>query len=414
MKLTNRPLRAQPDALSHDGRPMKYAHGQHAAYVLDKCRCQPCRTSNREYERDRHRRLEPAFVLASEARAHVAWLATQGIGRKQVAKVSGVAHGAICKLMDGDSRRGSPPSKRIRWRTHEAIMAVTPADIGGHLQAIPAGPTWVLLDEMIAAGIPKSTIASALGVGASLQIKHTTVSPANRDKVYALHQRWLAGDWRPARRDSHGGSRPCLPPPSRLITREQRAEAYDNRMTLMGALADALEARVERPWRNQSACRGRPSHMWFPQPGDIKTRDAAVRICNSCPVRRQCLMANLDARDGIYGGLGGRARLQLRAELAEHPDAGVMAREHGTTRGYRDHLLGGEDPCERCKAANARYQREYRADRSRARPHQQPPREPKLLCTPEWLEQEIDHVDTFTQFALAGLTIREQHIEASA
>jgi hypothetical protein len=74
-------------------------------------------------------------------------------------------------------------------------------------------------------------------------------------------------------------------------------------------------------------------------------------------------MANLDALEGIYGGLGAKARRRLHAELAEHPDAGVMAREHGTTRGYRDHLLGGEDACERCKAAQARYQREYRAQR---------------------------------------------------
>lgn len=362
MKLTNRPERAWRGVLTLDGRPMKYAHGQHAAYVLDRCRCQPCREANREYERDRRRRIEPAYVLATEARAHVEWLATQGIGRKQIAKISGVAHGAIWKLMDGAPDRNGP-SKRIRWRTHEAILAVTPADCGDNRRVIDAGPTWELLDEMIAAGIPKSTIGAALGTkGPGLQIKRTTVSPSNRDKVYALHQRWIAGDWRPVRRDSHGGTWPCLPPPTRLITKEQRAEAYDNRMTLMGALADVLEARLERPWRNQSACRGRPAHLWFPQRGDTKTRDAAIRICQACPARRECLMANLDAPEGIYGALGGSARRRLRAELAEHPDAGVMAREHGTTRGYRDHLLGGEDPCERCKAANSRYQREYRID----------------------------------------------------
>lgn len=362
MKLTNRPLRAEPGVLSHDGRQMTYAHGQHAAYVLDKCRCTPCRDSNRAYERDRHRRLEPAFVLANEAREHVAWLSTQGIGRKQVAKVSGVAHGALCKLMFGDNRRGSPPSKRIRVRTHEAIMAVTPADVGGHRHVISAAPTWALLDEMIEAGIPKSTIGAALGSkGPGLQIKHTTVSAVNRDKVYALHQRWLAGDWRPVRRDSWGNEYPC-PPPPRVITRQERTDAYDDRMELMAALADAIEVRLERPWRHLSACRGRPARLWFPQRGDTKTRDAAIRICKACPCRRECLMSNLDAREGIYGGLGGVARRQLRAELAEHPDAGVMAREHGTVRGYRDHLLGGEDACERCKAAQARYMREYRAD----------------------------------------------------
>lgn len=313
-----KPDRAGPGVVSHDCRPMKYAHGQHAAYVLDRCRCPQCSWANTAYEKERSRRLIPAFVLASQAREHVAWLSTQGIGHKQIAKVSRVAHGTICKLMDGDRARGMAPSKRIRQETHDAILAVTPADSGGNLRIIDAGPTWVLLDEMIVAGIPKSTIARALSPTAtSLQIRRTTVSPANRDMVYALHTRWVAGDWMPVKRDRWGGAAVKLAPPRAPVTREQRMEAYDDRAALINALADAVEVRLDRPWRNQSACRGRPPSLWFPQRGDTKTFEAAVRICRACTCRRECLMTNLDERDGIYGGMGAGARRQLRSELAE-------------------------------------------------------------------------------------------------
>lgn len=311
-----RPVRASPGTITHDGRPMKYAHGQHAAYVLDRCHCPDCRASNKTYEKARAQRLVPPFVLANQAREHIAWLATQGIGRKQIAKVSGVAHGTLCKIVYGDSQRGSGPSKRIRPETHDAIMAVTPADCGGNLKVIDAAPTWALLDEMIAAGIPKSEIGRALGtIGPGLQIKRTTVSPANRDKVKALHADWVSGYWLPVKRDRWGNANPKPAPRRVAVTREQRIEAYDDRADLINALAEAVEVRLERPWRGSAACRGLPPRMWFPQRGDVQTHKAAVKVCKSCTVRRDCLMANLHETDGIYGGMGPLARRRLRLEI---------------------------------------------------------------------------------------------------
>lgn len=357
-RVTTKPVRAEPGILSTTGLAMKYAHGQHAAYVLDRCRCPDCAGSNTIYEKERARRILPAFVLAAQAREHVAWLATQGIGRKRIAAASHVAHGTLCKLMDGDTKRGSAPSKRIRQETHEAIMAVTPADGGANRRIIDAGPTWVLLDEMIAAGIPKTTIGRALLPSAtSLQIKRTTVSPENRDKVYALHARWIAGDWAPVKRDRHGNAVVKLAPPRRPITREERISAYDDRAALITALAEAVEARNGRPWRNQAACRGRPSSLWFPQRGDTVTFNAAVKICKACTCRRECLMANLDENEGIYGGMGARARQQLRTELSGEPEfiAVAVAYEHGTNAGYSRHRRLNEDACQPCLAAHARY-----------------------------------------------------------
>lgn len=360
-RVTTKPLRAEPGILSTTGLQMVYAHGQHAAYVLDRCRCPDCQGSNTIYEKERARRIIPAFVLATQAREHVAWLATQGVGRKRIAAASHVAHGTLCKLMDGDSKRGSSPSKRIRQETHDAIMAVTPADGGANRRIIDAGPTWVLLDEMINAGVPKVAIGTALGTkGPGLQIARTTVSPENRDKIYALHARWIAGDWTPVKRDRWGGAVVKLAPPRTPISREQRISAYDDRAALITALAEAVEARNERPWRNQAACRGRPSSLWFPQRGDTVTFNAAVKICKACICRRDCLMANLDEREGIYGGMGSRARAQLRAELAGAPEfvAVAVTYEHGTNAGYARHRRLDEDACPPCLAAHARYKQD--------------------------------------------------------
>lgn len=38
-----------------------------------------------------------------------------------------------------------------------------------------------------------------------------------------------------------------------------------------------------------------------------------------------------------------------------------VLKPHGTTAAYQRHLKAGEDPCDACRAARARYTREYRA-----------------------------------------------------
>lgn len=49
-----------------------------------------------------------------------------------------------------------------------------------------------------------------------------------------------------------------------------------------------------------------------------------------------------------------------------------------------------------------------RNDYGKARPHQQREREPRLQCRPQWIDAECDHLLEFTEFVLAGLTVREE------
>lgn len=280
-------------------------HGSYVKYKIEHCRCDPCRAANRAYVRNRAARVEPPYVSAGPARAHIAELAAAGVGLKTVSKVSGVSQGALWKLVYGKKGRG--PSKRIRRSTHEAILAVTPSDARGRAR-VDAAPTRARLDEMIAAGVPKARIAEALGAKThGLQVaRRSTVAASTANKVAALHERWLAGDWNPVRRDRHGNTYTSDPPPP---SERGRADVSD----LYLELAEIIEERRDQAaWRASAACRGRSTWMWFPARGDRETLDAALRICRSCIVRDQCRAANIDQRDGVYGALSARDRRSIR------------------------------------------------------------------------------------------------------
>lgn len=300
------------------------AHGDRARYVAGPdendvagrgCRCRLCRAAVSAYEQERRQRIEPAYVSAGPAREHLAMLSERGVGLKTVAAVSGVSHGALTKIVYGASTRGRGPSKRIRPDTARRILAVTAAAAAAGAR-VDAGPTWALIDEMLAAGIPKSRIAAALGrTGPGLQLARGTVLRRNADAVAAFHAAWKAGEIEvDGRRNRQGVGRTTVPPA------EQRAPESVSPFGAIGdlvtALAEAVELRNEQPWRRDAACRNRPGWMWFPARGDTKTAAAAIRVCRACVVRERCLAENVDEREGIYGGLSAKARRKLKAVAA--------------------------------------------------------------------------------------------------
>lgn len=78
------------------------------------------------------------------------------------------------------------------------------------------------------------------------------------------------------------------------------------------------------PWRNDAACKDHPDpDIFFPdnptgRPGIGRannTANAALELCQACPVRSPCLAFALSQgmayRDGIYGGLTARQRARL-------------------------------------------------------------------------------------------------------
>lgn len=193
----------------HDGR---HQHGDRNRYVLDQCRCDPCREAAIGYERMRTRqtaygRWQP-YVDAEPARQHVRALMAGGMGWKRIGQVAGVPSGTMTKLLYGDATRDLAPSKRVRPETAQRLLAVTL----DHADAafVPARPTWRRIEGMVALGYPKAWIAEQIGQRRALQLRRDFVlarteravadlaervgddpGPSDRARRYAAARGWL-------------------------------------------------------------------------------------------------------------------------------------------------------------------------------------------------------------------------------
>lgn len=333
------------------------AHGTNAKYQVEGCRCPECSQAKSKHNRARARSVEPAYVAAVAARAHVRDLSEAGVGLKQIAKTSGVSQGALWKLMYG---KNGKPSKRIRRTTEQRILAVTPAAAAAGAR-IDATPTWVLIAEMVAAGAAKLEIAAAIGQTGPLQLGRETVTARNARAVAQLHEAWCAGTVTLGRRDCWGNYTVAQPPAPQRKTTADVSELYLE-------LAEIVEARNEQAqWRNRAACRGRPAYLWFPGRGDNETSARGRTVCGWCPVRDECRAANFDQPDGTYGGLTATARLAIRdADATPLCAPRRPAARCGTNAGYASHHRQGDDPCEPCRLAHAHYVQDNRATRGKA------------------------------------------------
>ena len=162
-------------------------HGTRLRYMSG-CKCMQCRAANSRHETTRAALrkvgLGNGIVCASAARAHIARLGTRQMGYKQVARVAGVAISVVAAVKAGRKLR-------IRQETDRRIRAVAWQPALGAL--VDAGPTWVLLNELIATGYPKRRLAHWLGQrGQGLQVSRRHVKAQTAMCVRALHRRLTA------------------------------------------------------------------------------------------------------------------------------------------------------------------------------------------------------------------------------
>lgn len=134
--------------------------GTNARYVLDRCRCEPCRDARRAADRKRQAynagvRPKP-LVDAKPVRAHVLDLMDQGMGLKRIGQVAGVAHGGVSKLIYGDYKTGRRPSRRISRTNADKLLSVD-LDLadGAHVEGTEAR---ALVAELVARGWAKAEI----------------------------------------------------------------------------------------------------------------------------------------------------------------------------------------------------------------------------------------------------------------
>jgi len=96
-----------------------------------------------------------------------------------------------------------------------------------------------------------------------------------------------------------------------------------------------------QPWREHAACKGEPVDVWFSTQGHGVT--IAKRICNTCPVRLECLRWAVDEQinHGIYGARTPRERQVLRRG---HTNLAVC----GTIEGANLHIDNRQPLCNAC------------------------------------------------------------------
>ena len=157
-----RPIRdCEHTALCHQ-------HGTRAAYVSDRCRCEPCTAANRSDERSRQKaiaygRWNP-YREAEPVRQHVRALMAAGIGLRRIAELARLPYGTVASLVYGSPRSGRTPSGRIRPHTATqllAITATTEARAPGAL--IDATGTRLRLQSLVLNGWSLAGLARRLG-----------------------------------------------------------------------------------------------------------------------------------------------------------------------------------------------------------------------------------------------------------
>lgn len=286
---------------------MSREHGTRAMYVVEKCRCDACRQAVREYERERKRRVEPAYVGADRARQHIRWLAEHEIGLKQVSKVSGVSHGALWKLMYGDEKRFGRPSKRIRRATEQAILTVQPQD-GADGSRVDAGPTVAIIAELLRRGWSKQALGRHVHgpTAKALQIHGETVTRGAARTVESLlsmpveyrHDRW---------------GKPIIP-----VLDDQGEPVEPERVDdpLAGL---RLPDGISLDWRDKGTCKRPefPTWLFFPGRGDNETVRRALEVCERCPVIDDCLrFAVATNASGVWGGTTEKQRRNMKRAAA--------------------------------------------------------------------------------------------------
>lgn len=94
-----------------------------------------------------------------------------------------------------------------------------------------------------------------------------------------------------------------------------------------------LETVLDMSWLPQGACSGVPKleANWFPaqHQANASTTRRALEICQTCPVRPECLLYALltERKDvgGIFGGHTEKERRKMRARLFGSPRHGIPA-----------------------------------------------------------------------------------------
>lgn len=110
---------------------------------------------------------------------------------------------------------------------------------------------------------------------------------------------------------------------------------------------------ITTDWRDDAACRGVESDLFFPDKKATSQLADAKRVCARCPVYRQCgdWAISQGITEGVWGGMDEDARRGRRRTAGIR--AASLPDPCGTEGALRRHQREGESACQTCRRAEA-------------------------------------------------------------
>ena len=147
----------------------RHQHGHRAAYVLDKCRCDPCTEAANAYARDTSRQQVYGrwdhYVDAEPVREHLRALMASGMGLKRIVALGHASGGTLNKILYGHPNADGtrrPPARRVRKETAQRVLAIR-LDLAP-AAPVDAEPTRRRLQALVALGWPVYRLGQRLGM----------------------------------------------------------------------------------------------------------------------------------------------------------------------------------------------------------------------------------------------------------
>lgn len=174
-----------------------HQHGTRDGYVLDRCRCEPCRKANTAYAQQLRKRRAYGridLVDAQPVREHVEALRAAGVGLKSQATATGVHHSQYSRLVYGRSHLNEKPTQRMRSANAKAMLSLTLTQydrLPGRA-LVPADGTRRRVQALATLGWSVTALARMLGRAPEnlhLSIRSDLVTAATAREVRALYDR---------------------------------------------------------------------------------------------------------------------------------------------------------------------------------------------------------------------------------
>lgn len=148
-------MKPNPDVRAKINAKGPREHGTRCRYINYGCRCLPCCRANSIYASQRRAARMAGdwrdLVPLKKARNHILRLNREGLGSRSIAIAADLAYCTVQKVKRG---RGL-----IRRNVERSILQVT-ADAISDFAKVPAGPTWKIIDALVADGYTKKQLGA--------------------------------------------------------------------------------------------------------------------------------------------------------------------------------------------------------------------------------------------------------------